>query len=508
MVQVIGIKTAIIGAVALLYLVPWNQPRRYLKLIVPALAWLVPTGTLLAYNYLAMGSFSGYDTTHESTAFTWRTFTQKWDDTVQQIYDYSVYMIPPLAIAGMVLMYRWNWRAALLLTLWFVPGMLLYISYYYGQQRPGYWYLRFFVTLFPPMVVAAMWLLKSAAEGMVQHFSAVPAAVGAMRDRVVRGRGSVAVPLALGVVTYCSCAVGLTIAVPALEREHTSSINLWYTGDQIVNTIKMAQHKAPKVIINDKPAKPVVFAEGRGNPNAPLCNFLQFWGDYELYPSDGFSGGAGFTGFRDAATNQPNPMQPERQDYFNKFFGSRKDNEIAKDQNKIMNDALSEGRLVFAALQPSAASFFRNRFITPGGFDMRLVAQWREPAKVPMERSTSQLDPLARGMPMNPIRASQTFQLYQITRKPPTPKSIAPTTPTTSPTTAPTKTAAGAAPATQPANVKKFASAPPATKPMSAAAGAPANASTTAKPVNIFSTLEKMRMPGFWAQKPTTKPSK
>ena len=42
--------------------------RRYLKLAVPVLAWLVPTGILLAYNYAAMGSFSGYDTTNESTA--------------------------------------------------------------------------------------------------------------------------------------------------------------------------------------------------------------------------------------------------------------------------------------------------------------------------------------------------------------------------------------------------------------------------------------------------------
>ena len=246
MFQIVSLKVLMLGAVALLFFVPWNQPKRYLKLAVPVLAWLVPTGTLLAYNYLAMGSFSGYDTTNESTAFTWRTFTDKWDDTIQQLYDYSVFMIPPLALAGMFLMYRWNWCAALLLMLWFIPGLLLYIAYYYGKQRPGYWYLRFYLTLFPPMVVAAMWLLKSAAEGMVTRWSAVPATIDAARGRFLRPRGSVAVPLGIGIVTYFSCAVGLTIAVPSLEREHAANSNLAYTSDYIVSTIKMAQKKAPR----------------------------------------------------------------------------------------------------------------------------------------------------------------------------------------------------------------------------------------------------------------------
>ena len=112
-------------------------------------------------------------------------------------------------------------------------------------------------------------------------------------------------------------------------------------------------------------------------------------------------------------------MQKDRQDWLNKFFRSKNDAAIAKDQNRIMNNALDEGRLVFAALQPGVTSFFRSRFITPGGYEMRLIAQWREPAKVPMEGSTSQLDPLSRGMPLYPTRASQTWHLYQIVRKPP-----------------------------------------------------------------------------------------
>ena len=135
-----------------------------------------------------------------------------------------------------------------LTTLWLVPGMLLYIAYYFGKQRPGMWYLRFFLTLFPPMVIAAMWLLKSAAEGMRDRVG-VPAPVSG-RERIGGSRGSVAVPLGIGVFTYCSCAVGLMISVPSLEREHASNVNLAYTSDQIVNTIKAATKNSPAVFIN------------------------------------------------------------------------------------------------------------------------------------------------------------------------------------------------------------------------------------------------------------------
>ncbi|CAN5473208.1 hypothetical protein BH09PLA1_BH09PLA1_32750 [soil metagenome] len=498
MIQVVGIKLFLLGGVALLYLVPWSQPKRYIKLLVPTIAWLIPTGILLAYNYAAMGSFSGYDTTNESTAFTWRTFTDKWDDTVQQIYDYSMYLIPPLALAGLFLMYRWSWRAALLITLWLVPGMLLYIAYYFGKQRPGMWYLRFFLTLFPPMVIAAMWLLKSAAEGMANRVSA-PATVSG-RERIGRARGSVAVPLGIGVFTYCSCAVGLMISVPSLEREHAANVNLAYTSDQIVRTIK----KFPTVLINDRVGKPVVFAEGRANPNGPLCNFLQFSGDFELYPSDGFSGGAGMSGWRDAGDNQPNPMQKDRQDWLNNFFRSKNDKQVAQDQNRIMNQALDDGRFVFAVLQPGVASFFRNRFITTGGFDMRLIAQWREPAKVPMERSSGQLDPLARGMPLYPTRASQTWHLYQITRKPPAPKVAAPATaPTTAPAT--NAPATNATASSVPENIATANTAPAHTPP---ALVSPSPATQPAKPASVISSiLQKMHIPST-APAPTTNPSK
>src|SRR5207249_828235 len=137
------------------------------------------------------------------------------------------------------LMFRWNWRFALAMTLWLVPGWLLYTSYYFGKQRPGMWYLRFFLTLFPPMLVAAMWLLRSAIDGA----------------RQTRGGRSVAAPIALGLFTAASCAVGLWISLPVMEREQAGNWNLAYTCQQIVRDCPTK--------VNGKKIEPVVFADVR-----------------------------------------------------------------------------------------------------------------------------------------------------------------------------------------------------------------------------------------------------
>ena len=56
---------------------------------------------------------------------------------------------------------------ALLLTLWFVPGVLIYTAYYWGLNRGGgggVGYLRFFLTLFPPAIIAACWVMRRASD--------------------------------------------------------------------------------------------------------------------------------------------------------------------------------------------------------------------------------------------------------------------------------------------------------------------------------------------------------
>ena len=113
---------------------------------------------LLLFNKLAMGSWTGYDTTNESTGFTLKDFQDKWEFMLNQLHSGGLFFIMPIAIFGLGLMFRWSWRLALLMTAWFVPGVLLYTSYYWGNEKPGIAYLRFFLTLFPPVIFAAAWM--------------------------------------------------------------------------------------------------------------------------------------------------------------------------------------------------------------------------------------------------------------------------------------------------------------------------------------------------------------
>ena len=451
-------KACVAGALVLLYLIPWWEPRRYLRIAWAGIAWLIPVAILVGFNKIAMGSWTGYDTTNESTAFTWRMFADKWDDTVQQVYDYSIFLVPPLAVAGMFVLYRRSWRAGLAVTLWLVPGFLLYTSYYFGKQRPGMWYLRFFMTLYPPMVIAAVWLIKSAADGAVVNWVRTR---GERRvDVDVREPGSVAAPLALGLFTFASCAVGMWVSLPAMERELAGNLNLAYTCDRIVANV-------PEVYVNDKKAEAVVFADSRSPGHLyPLNNMLQFAGDFELYPTDGFARGFGYRG--EADPTLPNPLQAERQNYVASVMREKNENDMVAEQNRIMRQALDEGRPVYVVLLPAGVNAFKRKFITDefefkkDKHDRELpIDAWKEPAKVPTERvgGVGPLDPNGRGMPMYNTRAALTWHMYEIVKKkqppppppppPPAPPAEAPaatqpvatqapaTAPTTGPTTAP-----------------------------------------------------------------------
>src|SRR5256714_13525664 len=53
--------------VAAVLTIRWSDPKSYLRAAVPILFWLVPVVALVCFNKAAMGSWTGYDTTNEST---------------------------------------------------------------------------------------------------------------------------------------------------------------------------------------------------------------------------------------------------------------------------------------------------------------------------------------------------------------------------------------------------------------------------------------------------------
>src|SRR5947207_3407462 len=59
--------------------------RSYFGASVPLVAWALPVGTLLLYNWLTLGHFSGYSGTNESSGFSLKYFFEKWDFAVHQL---------------------------------------------------------------------------------------------------------------------------------------------------------------------------------------------------------------------------------------------------------------------------------------------------------------------------------------------------------------------------------------------------------------------------------------
>lgn len=411
----------------------WSRVTSYLRSAVPLIGWAIPVASLVTYNWFTIGHASGYDVTNESTGFTTTEFLSKWDFAVQQMYLFGLFPILPLGIAGMALIYRRSWRMGLLLTSWFVPGALLYVAYYWGRNMPGVYYLRFFLSLFPPVIAAAVWLMASAGRGAMR-----PITAGDWWHRWWQ-RGSIAVPLGAGVLAAAACGVGLWSAVPHLERQHRGNMNLAYSVQQYrVATKPILAETTRRLRRNETPLPPVVFADEGLFP--VLLMHLQYSTDGDFYATDTFfpriAGGFGMMGLvgnakSDADRDSPVLLQKQRIEYMSKVLKGKTAADMIKDQHQIVDDAIANKRCVFGIVTPVQEADFRKHF-KDEPYEVKELTRWDEPCKIP-EQDMRKQTPLAPvdhfGEPMIRWRP-QTLILLQVTRR-----DVAPTTqPTTQPT--------------------------------------------------------------------------
>ncbi len=347
-----------IAAVAL----PWR--RSWLALV----AWAVPVAGLVLFNLHFLGHYTGYDPTNESGGFTWHEFVSKWEFVSQEMYDNSIFLIPAIAIVGMISIFGRSCRWGFLLASWFLPGALLYTAYYWGGNLVGPGYLRFYLSLFPPLILAAMWLMVTQARS----------------------------PLAAGVVVAIAAAIGVRVALPTLERDHASNLNLAYTVNGIVATVPSRNA--------------MLIADQAANFNV-LDNALQFAGDFDLYGTDAFR--PPITG--NLQFDQPTPDQPARRKFLLDVFKGKNDADLVKEAHRVMQAALNAGEPVFVVLQPAFAESFRRRYMTDG-FTATMVDRWKEPAEVPPEQKAEPLAPAFHGFVFDWIRSAQTFEIWRISR--------------------------------------------------------------------------------------------
>ena len=119
--------------------------------------WAIPVVLLLTYNLVALGTWTGYDATHESFGFSWTFFHDNWNTLLEQMNMNGLFMIFSIAVVGLIAMFWWNWRIAVFIWLWIGPCVTTYTFYYWGPDNVSY--LRFVLTIFPPMLVAAFWVM-------------------------------------------------------------------------------------------------------------------------------------------------------------------------------------------------------------------------------------------------------------------------------------------------------------------------------------------------------------
>jgi hypothetical protein len=326
-----------------------------LRAAVPILAWALPVGALVIFNYFTLGRFSGYDQTNESSGFSISYFLAKWDFTVYQLYLFGLFFVLPLGLLGLMLMWPARRREALLLSLWFFPGVFLYTAYYWGQNTPSVAFLRFFLTLYPPLIIAAMWLLRSASGAA---------------DRPIAG------PLAAGVLTAIAACVGLSGSLGELERQHRGTLNLHYS--------------ARRMLANVEPSaggRPMILADAGMFPQ--LLQYMQYMLDADWYPSDVFAaragGGFGLAGIfqRASASTSDAPvlLQQDRIDYIDSVRKGKTDADFIHDAQDLMHKALAAQRRVYVVLPPEQADAFRRRYID-ASLKWVELERWVEPVAV------------------------------------------------------------------------------------------------------------------------------
>jgi len=331
----------------------------YARAVVPGLAWAIPVGTLLLVNHHTMGSFTGYDSTHESefgAAFQWKFFWQNWEKVVRDFYDMGLFFVVPFAVAGIFMLFRRSWRMGLLMLAWLVPGVMLYMSYYWSPDFADA-YARFFLTYMPALLVGVAVCFHDGILGgrkVIDPFdsTAVKVAVGVMLGWLLPGVAYCAfhylatgrhlswaeptlvmlvyLPAAVACITLgvheipslinrepgryggiaLPCAAGMVVVIAAGISSFRTIHGLRDGSQQAKIPLsdfreRLALAQTGQMLMDNVPDKSVLFAENAGGINTP-SNYIQFLRNWEFYGADTFSSQGSRRGFGGGGNNQRN----------------------------------------------------------------------------------------------------------------------------------------------------------------------------------------------------------
>lgn len=306
--------------------------------------WALPIAAQVAFNLRALHSLTGYDTTHESTAFSTAYFAHNWQLTARQLFTLGLPLVLPLAVIGLALLAWRERRLGVVLWAWLLPNTFLYTAYYWALENDGVNFLRFFLSVFPPLALGLGWLLTRPIPG--------PAGPGWLR-RWTQPALALALVLACGVY-------GVRAIAPLLASDR---------GD------RQAARAVGEAALANAPAGSAIF----GPQNALLA--LQYAGDYRLYSRTLFVRRA-IQELGEIDPQRPNALQLERAQALFQRLGPLSNPELLRLERNLMAAALAAGRRVFL-IAPAAANRAWLRFADPDldaadgrSFATRPAASW------------------------------------------------------------------------------------------------------------------------------------
>jgi hypothetical protein len=335
--------------------------------------WCLPVAALFLFNLYHFGTMTGYDSTNESTGFSWAYFQANWEPMIRELYQTGLFFILPLGIAGLVMLFFKSWRLGLVLMTWAIPSILLYTAYYWdppGQSVTQIGYMRFFETVLPALTIGALWILT-------QAFPSAGAAVGYPRWF------GVGAAVAGGVLTFISAGISAYEVVGVLQNTLYSNLGVAEATDVLTKEVHVGNNAidGPVEGKNEHAGLPkgsLVFVD-----NDNLLNDLQFVGDYTVYTNQAFNQTSARNFNAQTDTGQPMLFQVERTELLKQQIETLQPQALANMQRDLIIKAAKAGNRSFWIVQKSAFNGATATYFGNTNLPIRVDATWAEQVPFP-----------------------------------------------------------------------------------------------------------------------------
>jgi 4-amino-4-deoxy-L-arabinose transferase-like glycosyltransferase len=277
---------------AVVFMAVHGHKRSWRQGLTVLIAFAVPVGILALINWSSFGApwRTGYWFCKEQTGFGWHYFIGNpagmpprqgnWQTVLEQMETLGLFLLFPLAIAGLIRLFWTSRRLALAIALWVVPSATVYMFYYWAPTNDfTTGYLRFFLDIFPALIMVALWILARAT-----------------------GPNATARALVVGLLTIVGSGYSAYIMAPRMLNAKEQKLQLIAGRQALQQQLKPGS---------------VVFAD------AQMCNYLNSIGGYRLYSASMFSPQA-FHQFDHVADHSgPIPFEKARAELYTRLLGRK-----------------------------------------------------------------------------------------------------------------------------------------------------------------------------------------